>query len=78
MFCRKQLERIAQLENALRQADAVRTALDRSMAIIELSPDGGILDANSNFCQAVGYELSELRAMRHANLCDPAYAATQS
>jgi methyl-accepting chemotaxis protein len=49
-------------------------AISRSQAVIEFTPDGTILDANDNFCQGLGYELSEIKGRHHRIFCDPAYA----
>ncbi len=37
-------------------------AINRSQAVIQFTPDGVILDANSNFLGAVGYSLDEIQA----------------
>ncbi len=50
-------------------------ALDRSMLIIEFSPDGQILDANQNFMAAMGYSKTELIGKNHRTLCPPEYVA---
>ncbi|HEX8417669.1 MAG TPA: PAS domain-containing protein, partial [Methylobacterium sp.] len=42
-------------------ARAKLNALDRSLATIEFSMDGMILDANQNFLSVVGYSLDEIR-----------------
>ncbi len=41
-------------------------ALDRAQAIIEFKTDGTIVDANANFCTALGYDLSEIRGKHHS------------
>ena len=41
-------------------------ALDRSQAIIEFTPDGRILSANSNFLATLGYRIEEILGQRHA------------
>ncbi|MDE1156851.1 MAG: PAS domain-containing methyl-accepting chemotaxis protein [Neorhizobium sp.] len=51
-------------------------ALGRSQAVIEFTPQGEILTANENFCQALGYDLSEIRGKHHRLFCEPAYAAS--
>ncbi|MFN4340536.1 MAG: methyl-accepting chemotaxis protein [Azonexus sp.] len=76
MFCKPYQERIAQLENRLTASQSVLAALDRSLAVIELSPDGRILAVNDNFCQTVGYAADELVGREHRLLCDPAFAAS--
>ncbi|WP_442481948.1 methyl-accepting chemotaxis protein [Aeoliella sp. SH292] len=49
------------------------TAAGRSLAIIEFTPDGTILDANENFLAATGYTLDEIRGKHHRIFCDPEY-----
>ncbi|MBB4956030.1 methyl-accepting chemotaxis protein [Agrobacterium vitis] len=56
--------------------DGKLAALSRSQAVIEFTPDGTILTANENFCQALGYELNEIVGKHHAMFCDPAYATS--
>ncbi|WP_417310329.1 methyl-accepting chemotaxis protein [Devosia sp.] len=53
-------------------ARATLDALGRSLAIIEFKPDGTILTANSNFLNAMGYSLAELRGQHHSLFVDPA------
>jgi methyl-accepting chemotaxis protein len=74
MFCGKYQAKIAQLEVELNNALALQQALDRSTAIIELTPDGRIAAVNANFCAAVGYSEAELVGQHHRMLCDDAYA----
>ncbi|MCH2222008.1 MAG: PAS domain-containing protein, partial [Dechloromonas sp.] len=74
MFCGKYRAKIAQLEVELNNALALQQALDRSTAIIELTPDGCIAAVNANFCAAVGYSEAELVGQHHRMLCDEAYA----
>ena len=74
MFCSKHLKRIAELEGQLGQARALQDSIDRSTAVIELSPDGTIIGANANFCSAVGYAAGELAGAHHRQLCDEAFA----
>ena len=49
-------------------------ALGRSLAIIEFSPSGTILLANENFCQAMGYTLSEIQGKHHSMFIAPSEA----
>lgn len=53
------------------------SALDRSLATIEFSPDGVILDANANFLKVVGYERSEVVGRHHRMFVDEAEAASE-
>lgn len=55
-------------------ADSVLRALHKSLAIIEFDCQGNILDANENFCSAVGYERSEIVGQHHSIFVDPTEA----
>jgi len=49
-------------------------AICRSQAVITFKPDGTILNANANFCTAVGYALQEIVGKHHSMFVDPDYA----
>jgi len=51
-------------------------ALKKSLAVIEFDMSGKILDANDNFCQALGYEFSEIKGKHHRIFVDPSEAAS--
>ncbi|TWF50299.1 methyl-accepting chemotaxis protein [Neorhizobium alkalisoli] len=51
-------------------------AISRSQAIIEFTPQGEILTANENFCNGLGYDLSEIKGRHHRMFCEPTYAAS--
>jgi methyl-accepting chemotaxis protein len=51
-------------------------ALKKSLAMIEFDLSGKILDANDNFCQALGYDLSEIKGKHHRIFVDPKEAAS--
>ncbi len=55
---------------------AKMAALSRSLALIEFNPDGTIMWANENFCQALGYGLEEIKGKHHRMFIDTAYAET--
>ena len=71
-------QRIDELEARLAEQLAISTALDQSMAVVELGLDGTVLSANKNFCTLLGFERSTLIGQRHATLCDPEYAASDA
>ncbi|MEM5473628.1 PAS domain-containing methyl-accepting chemotaxis protein [Hoeflea sp. AS60] len=52
------------------------SAISRSQAVIEFTPDGKIITANENFCSTLGYDLSEVVGKHHRIFCDPAYTKT--
>ncbi|MEQ1569218.1 MAG: methyl-accepting chemotaxis protein, partial [Myxococcota bacterium] len=51
-------------------------AASRSMATIEFSSDGVVLDANDNFLATLGYSLDEIKGRHHRMFCDPQYTAS--
>lgn len=51
------------------RVQAISSALDRSMAVIEFEPDGTIITANPNFLQAVGFTLDEVEGKHHRMFC---------
>jgi len=55
-------------------AQAVLDALDNSLAIIEFTPEGKILRANTNFCAALGYAAGEIVGQHHSLFIEPAFA----
>lgn len=58
------------LERAKEQEGLIN-ALLRSMAVIEFSPEGNIVTANSKFLQLMGYSLDTLKGKHHRVLCEP-------
>ncbi|NWD24389.1 PAS domain-containing methyl-accepting chemotaxis protein [Pseudomonas yamanorum] len=44
-------------------------AIGRSMAVIEFTPQGQILNANDNFLKTVGYSLGEIVGQHHSMFC---------
>ena len=44
----------------------VLAAIERTMPVIEFSPDGTIIRANDHFLQAVGYSLGEIQGRHHS------------
>ena len=62
---------------ALSEANAKLAAVSRSMAMIEFDPTGVILDANENFCSAVGYSLEEIRGKHHRIFCEDDYVKSE-
>ena len=65
-------------EAKLRAADFAGqlSAISKSQAVIEFTPEGNILAANENFLGAVGYGLEEVKGQHHSMFVDPAFRAT--
>ena len=57
---------------------AVVAALNTSLAVIEFSPHGDILTANSNFLACTGYTLSELQGRHHSLFCESEYTNSEA
>lgn len=57
-------------------AEATLAALDRSLGVIEFSPDGTVLTANKNFLGVIGYSLLEIQGQHHSLFVEPAYKAS--
>ena len=66
-------------EQKLKAADAAGQldAISKSQAVIEFNMEGVILTANDNFCNAMGYQLSEIQGQHHSMFADAEYAASQ-
>ncbi len=55
----------------LERVTAEQNAIEHSLAVIEFTPDGHILDANSNFLKCMGYsKLSDIQGKHHRIFCD--------
>jgi methyl-accepting chemotaxis protein len=65
---------IQRTRKALAETQAKLAAISRCMAMIEFAPDGTIIDANAQFCQAMDYSVEDLRGKHHRLFCDPTYA----
>jgi methyl-accepting chemotaxis protein len=52
-------------------------ALNSSMAVIEFTPEGIILNANKNFLSTTGYSLNEIVGKHHSIFCEKTYSITQ-
>lgn len=64
-----------QAHDSAQESDKL-AALSRSQAMIEFELDGSIVDANENFCSALGYTLDEIRGQHHRMFCEPEFSAS--
>ncbi|MGL4513035.1 MAG: methyl-accepting chemotaxis protein [Lacipirellulaceae bacterium] len=60
------------------EVQATLDAFGRAAAIIEFTPQGEILNANANFCAALGYRIEEIVGQHHRMFVDPAEATTDA
>ncbi len=55
------------------QKEALLNSLDKSLAVIEFSPDGTVLNANNNFLKVMGYSLEQLVGKHHRMFCESSF-----
>lgn len=67
-------QKLRQYHVSLEEEKALLAAFSRSMAILELAPEGTILNANDNYLKTMGYRPAELVGRHHRFLCAPGYA----
>lgn len=60
------------------EVEALTEAFSRTQAMIYFDLQGHILDANENFCTAMGYDLSEIKGKHHRMFVEPDYAASDA
>ncbi|MCD5361501.1 PAS domain-containing methyl-accepting chemotaxis protein [Chromobacterium aquaticum] len=60
----------------LHKQQGVLQAIDRSMAVIEFSPDGVVRSVNANFEQAMGYRANEVVGQHHRLFCPADYVSS--
>lgn len=64
---------ITQAHQEAERKNAVLHALDSSMAVIEFTPTGEIINANANFEQTMGYRNEQLVGTHHRQFCPAAF-----
>lgn len=67
---------ITDQKNKAIDAQGQLEAINRSQAVIEFKLDGTIVNANDNFCGAIGYSLDEIRGRHHRMFVEQAYGAS--
>lgn len=60
---------ITEQHNRLSDREAIFTAINRSMAVIEFSVDGTVLNANDNFTQVMHCNLADIKGKHHRIFC---------
>ncbi len=77
----EQTELLRASEERMRYKDTemtgIFTAINTTLATVEMDMDGIILTANDNFLQLMGYTLDEIRGKHHSLLVDSAYAKSE-
>lgn len=62
---------LQQYQSSLEEKEALLAAFSRSMAMLELGPDGDILAANDNFLNLMAYQKTDIIGRHHRLLCNP-------
>lgn len=60
---------VTKMQNDLKNHNALFDALNRSLAVIEFTPDGTVLTANQNFLSVIGYSLDDIAGKHHKMFC---------
>lgn len=61
---------VTEINNQRVESVSILSALDRSLATIEFTPDGRVINANENFLRVVGYRINDVRDKHHSIFCD--------
>ena len=62
---------VTQNTESLRTCRAIVTAIEKSHAVIEFTPEGNVIAANDVFLKAMAYSARELMGKHHRILCEP-------
>lgn len=69
---------VTEHENELLDLKNTINAASKSMALIEFSPNGEILDANENFLNTMHYRKNEIIGKHHSIFCDEEYVKSNA
>ncbi len=61
---------VTKTQMALNDKNAILFALDRSLAVIEFTPQGEVITANENFQKTMGFPLHAIVGQHHRIFCD--------
>ena len=73
----QEIDPVAELSERAQADSQLLEAISAAWAVIEFQPDGTIVRANRNFCQAVGYHEHELVGRHHRMLCDRSFVESR-
>ena len=74
MFGHKYKAELAAMKAEVQGLRALMRALENSMAVVELEPDGRFVRANDKFLATMGYRAEDLAGKTHRDFCDPEIA----
>jgi methyl-accepting chemotaxis protein len=61
---------VTQQKEKLTEQNAIYASIDKSMAVIEFTPEGFIVNANQNFLTSMNYSLTQIQNQHHKIFCD--------
>lgn len=61
---------VTQQKEKLTEQNAIYASIDKSMAVIEFTPEGFIVNANQNFLTSMNYSLTQIQNKHHKIFCD--------
>ncbi|WP_432451872.1 methyl-accepting chemotaxis protein [Agarivorans sp. QJM3NY_29] len=76
MFATKLKAELAKNIEMMSELEGIVSSIKASVATIEFSTDGKILDANPLFLKTMGYQLDEIVGQHHSMFCKSAYVAS--
>ncbi|MCD5363814.1 methyl-accepting chemotaxis protein [Chromobacterium aquaticum] len=75
-FTGKLKEQLNELTGQLDGLRGMLSAIDRSMAMIQFTPDGVVTNVNDNFLRTMGYQRDEVIGKPHRIFCDKSYVSS--
>lgn len=73
MFNTQIKNELSKCQTMLKESNSIIDAIKQSVATIEFTPDGDILDVNHLFLDITGYQKNEVIGIHHSNMCTPEY-----
>ncbi len=77
MFGRKTKLALQNANEEIAKRDSLLSSIQNSVAVIEFTPSGKIISANSLFLDVVGYQLSEIADKHHSLFCSENYSKSK-
>ncbi|ELO1777871.1 PAS domain-containing methyl-accepting chemotaxis protein [Vibrio fluvialis] len=69
-YVAKVASNVTQEQVELERNQALLKAMDKSLAVIDFTPDGTVLNANKNFLSCLDYRLDEITGQHHRIFCE--------
>lgn len=74
MFNKQIKKELETCKAMLKATNSIVESIKKSVATIEFTPEGEIIDANSLFLAITGYKKNEILGKHHSNMCQSEYA----